>query len=176
MFTYTVIRSRRRTVALEVTQNCEILVRAPMRLSNDRITAFVAAHQSWVETHLELQQRRLSAAPPPPTAEEIAALKAKARAVLPQRVAYYSQLMGLTPTGVRITSARTRYGSCSGKNSLCFSCFLMNSPEEAVDLVVVHELCHIRYKNHGPQFYALLASVFPDHRQRKKLLTMSSAV
>ena len=81
-----------------------------------------------------------------------------------------SQIMGLTPTGVKITSARTRYGSCSSKNSLCFSCFLMNAPEEAIDLVVVHELCHIRHKNHGPAFYALLASVLPDHRQRKQLL------
>ena len=76
--------------------------------------------------------------------------------------------MGVEPTGIKITAARTRYGSCSGKNSLCFSCFLMNCPEEAIDLVVVHELCHIRVKNHGPQFYALLAQVLPDYRQRRE--------
>ena len=46
----------------------------------------------------------------------------------------------------------------------------MNSPEEAVDLVVVHELCHIRVKNHGPDFYALLARYLPDYQERKKLL------
>ena len=79
--------------------------------------------------------------------------------------------MGLFPTGVRITSARTRYGSCSGKNSLCFSCFLMNCPDAAMDLVVVHELCHIQVKNHGPDFYALLEQVLPDWRERKKLLS-----
>lgn len=73
--------------------------------------------------------------------------------------------MGLFPTGVRITSARTRYGSCSGKNSLCFSCFLMNCPDAAMDLVVVHELCHIQVKNHGPDFYALLEQVLPDWRE-----------
>ena len=78
--------------------------------------------------------------------------------------------MGLVPTGFRVTAARTRYGSCSARNSLCFSCFLMNSPEEAVDLVVVHELCHIRVKNHGPAFYALLAQYLPDYQSRKKLL------
>ena len=78
--------------------------------------------------------------------------------------------MGVTPTGLKITTARKRYGSCSGKNSLCFSCFLMNCPEEAIDLVVVHELCHIREKNHGPRFYALLEQYLPDYKERKKLL------
>ena len=163
-------RSRRRTVALEITKDCRVLVRAPLRMPRKDIEAFVAAHRDWLETHLAAQQARCSAAPPPPTEAEIRALKARAQAVLPQKVAYYSQMMGLAPTGVKITAARTRYGSCSGKNSLCFSCFLMNAPEEAIDLVVVHELCHIRHKNHGPAFYALLESVLPDHRQRKQLL------
>ena len=78
--------------------------------------------------------------------------------------------MDVRPTGLKITTARKRYGSCSGKNSLCFSCFLMDCPEEAIDLVVVHELCHIREKNHGPRFYALLGQYLPDYKERKKLL------
>ena len=78
--------------------------------------------------------------------------------------------MGVTPTGLKITTARKRWGSCSGKNSLCFSCFLMDRPEAAIDLVVVHELCHIRVKNHGPAFYALLERYLPDWRERKQLL------
>ena len=78
--------------------------------------------------------------------------------------------MGVTPTGFRVTAAKHRYGSCSGKNSLCFSCFLMRCPEASIDLVVVHELCHIKEKNHGPRFYALLEEVLPDWRERKKQL------
>lgn len=124
----------------------------------------------WIARHLEQQRRRAALAPSAPTQAEIGALKEKARQVLPPKIAYYSEKMGLFPTGVRITSARTRYGSCSGKNSLCFSCFLMNCPDAAMDLVVVHELCHIQVKNHGPDFYALLEQVLPDWRERKKLL------
>ena len=60
--------------------------------------------------------------------------------------------MEVHPTGLRITTARKRYGSCSSKGSLCFSCYLMCCPEEAVELVVVHELCHLREMNHGPGF------------------------
>ena len=142
----------------------------PRRLSQARIDDFVASHAGWIARHLEQQRRRAALVPSAPTQAEIGALKEKARQVLPPKIAYYSEKMGLFPTGVRITSARTRYGSCSGKNSLCFSCFLMNCPDAAMDLVVVHELCHIQVKNHGPDFYALLEQVLPDWRERKKLL------
>ena len=78
--------------------------------------------------------------------------------------------MGVTPTGLKITTARKRWGSCSGKNSLCFSCFLMDRPEAAIDLVVVHERGHIRVNTHGPAFYTLLERYLPDWREREQLL------
>ena len=170
MESYELIRSRRRTLALEITRDCRVLVRAPLRLSQAKIDAFVESHTVWIQAHLEQQRQRMTSAPPPPTEADITALKAKARAILPGKVAYWSGKMGIRPTGLKITAARKRYGSCSGKNSLCFSCFLMDCPEEAIDLVVVHELCHIREKNHGPRFYALLGQYLPDYKERKKLL------
>lgn len=170
---YELIRSRRKTLALEITPDGRLLVRAPLRCSQARIGAFVETHAAWIEKHLALQRERAAHRPPAPTAAEIEALKARARAELPEKIAYWSERMGLVPTGFKVTSARKRYGSCSAKNSLCFSCFLMLCPEEAVDLVVVHELCHIEEKNHGPRFYALLARYLPDWRERKKLLTMN---
>lgn len=168
---YELIRSRRKTLALEITRDCRVVVRAPQRTPKAFIEDFVRRHEAWIQRHLAQQRRRAAALPPPPTPEEIAALKAQARAVLPEKAAYWSAQMGVRPTGVKITAARKRYGSCSGKNSLCFSCFLMRCPEEAVDLVVVHELCHILEKNHGPRFYALLEQILPDWRERKKLLS-----
>ena len=171
MKTYELIRSRRKTLALEITKDCRVLVRAPLRLSQARIDAFLESHADWIARHLEAQRQKAASAPPPPTAADIAALKVKARTVLPEKVAFWSQKMGVVPTGVKITAARKRYGSCSGKNSLCFSCFLMNCPEEAIDLVVVHELCHIKVRNHGPAFYALLGQYLPDYKERKKLLS-----
>ena len=171
MENYELIRSRRKTLALEITKDCRVLVRAPQRASQARIDAFVENHSAWIAKHLEQQRQRAASAPPPPTSEDIAALKAKAYAILPEKVAYWGHQMGMAPTGLKITTARKRYGSCSGKNSLCFSCFLMEYPEAAIDLVVVHELCHIREKNHGPKFYALLEQYLPDYKERKKLLT-----
>ena len=168
---YELIRSRRKTLALEITPDCRVLVRAPMSLSQSHIDAFIESHTDWIARHLEQQQQKAASAPPPPTAAQIAALKNAARAILPEKVAYWSHIMGVAPTGVKITTARKRYGSCSGKNNLCFSCFLMEKPPAAIDLVVVHELCHIKVRNHGPAFYALLAQYLPDHLERKKLLS-----
>lgn len=73
------------------------------------------------------------------------------RSTCPARIAYYSEQMGLCPAAVTITGAKKRFGSCSASNRLCFAWRLMRYPEAAVDYVVVHELAHIRYKNHGPR-------------------------
>ena len=170
METYELIRSGRKTLALEITRDCRVLVRAPRTVSQKAIDDFVAKHRDWIARHLKDQRQRTAAVPPAPTPAEIEALKARARAVLPPKIAFWSQRMGVTPTGLKITTARKRWGSCSVKNSLCFSCFLMDRPEAAIDLVVVHELCHIRVKNHGPAFYALLERYLPDWRERQRLL------
>ena len=85
-------------------------------------------------------------------------------------VARYSAEMQLYPTGITITGARKRFGSCSGKNRICFSWRLMQYPEEAIDYVVVHELAHIRHKDHSRAFYDCVAQVMPDWRERRALL------
>jgi len=166
-YDYSVVYSKRKTLALEITKDSKILVRAPMRTSRQRIEQMVMSHAQWIEKHLERQR---SASRPEPSAEETARLKARAKTELPARAAYYGRLMGLAPSGITITSAEKRFGSCSPKNRLCFSWRLMLYPQAAVDYVVVHELAHIRYKNHGKAFYALIASVLPDYKEKKKLL------
>ncbi len=168
---YTVIRSSRRTVALEITADLQVVVRAPQRMSARHIEQFVRDHEGWIAAHMAAQQRRQEASRARQvTPEQEIALRQQAAEIIPARVAYYSALMGVVPTGVRITSARKRFGSCSGKNSLCFSWRLMQYPPEAIDYVVVHELAHIRHHDHGRAFYALIEQYLPDHRERRRLL------
>ena len=97
-------------------------------------------------------------------------LKAKALPYLTERTEYFAKIMGVKPTGIKITSAKKRFGSCSGKNSICYSWRLMQYPAEAIDYVVVHELAHIIYKNHGKNFYKLIEKYLPDYKKREKLL------
>ena len=169
--TYEIVRSRRRTVALEVTREGRVLVRAPLRMPQGEIERFVASHAAWLEK-AQAKVAARQAAHPPLTEQETAALRQRAKEVLPGRVAHYAAIMGVTPTSVKITSARTRFGSCSGKNGICFSLYLMQYPEEAIDYVVVHELAHIRHHDHSPAFYAEVARVLPDYKERMKLLKM----
>ena len=166
---YTLIRSRRKTLAIEVTREAQVVVRAPLRCPQRQIDAFVESRRAWLEAALMRQKERL-AAHPPLTEAEIADLRRRAKAHIPPRVAYWAGVMGLAPATVKITSARTRFGSCSSKDTLCFSLYLMQYPPEAIDAVVVHELCHMRHRDHSDAFYAEVARWLPDYRERVKLL------
>ena len=167
--TYELIRSRRRTMSVEVDSAGSVLVRVPWLTPKWRVEAFVRERQAWIERARERQARRQEKLPD--IREEDKALYVKrAKAVLPEKIERYAARMGVQPTGLTVTSARTRFGSCSGKNRLSFSWRLMAYPEAAIDYVVVHELAHIRYKDHSRAFYGFIESVLPDYRDRIKLL------
>lgn len=171
MYAYTLIRSARKTLALEITTDARVVVRAPRLCPQREIDAFVEQHTAWLDKHIEQQKKRK---PPafarPVTPEQEQALRRQAATHIPERVAHYSRLMGVTPTGIKITGAQKRFGSCSGQNSLCFSWRLMLLPPQAIDYVVVHELAHIRHHNHSAAFYAFVAQIMPDYKQRQALL------
>lgn len=166
---YELVRSRRKTLSVQVTREGRVIVRAPLRLAKREIDRFVREHADWITKALA-HQRSLAEAHPEPDEQQARALVERAAREIPPKVRHYAALMGVQPTGVRITSARTRFGSCSGKDSLCFSWRLMQYPEDAVDYVVVHELAHIVHKNHGPYFWALVGQYMPDYKRRRALL------
>ena len=168
---YNIVFSSRKTLSLQVKTNGQIMVRAPYRTSKREIERFVSDNSEWIQRALERAEKRRSNLPEYPVSEEeIAKLKALEKQVIPPKVEYYSALLGVKPERVSITRAKTRFGSCSAKNTLNFSCYLMLFDEKAIDYVVVHELCHIKQKNHSPSFYALIAQVMPDYKQREKIL------
>lgn len=162
-------RSNRRTVSLQVGINGEIVVHAPLKMPVNDIEAFVKKNEKWLENAIEKQKER-ARKHPEPMEEEKKALIAKLKEILPEKIEYYSELMGVVPTAVTETGAKTRFGSCSSKNRLSFSFRLAQYPQEAIDYVVVHELAHIRHHNHSAEFYAFIASVMPDYKAREKLL------
>ncbi|HHZ06655.1 MAG TPA: M48 family metallopeptidase [Clostridiales bacterium] len=170
MVNYKLIRSNRKTLGLEITEDLSVLVRSPLKLPVDKIDEFVSNHSNWIEKHLALaknrndgeMRRKLSL-------DQQNLLIQQALRVIPAKVKYYSEIMGVAPTAVKITSAKKRFGSCSGKNSLCFSFRVMLYPEAAIEYVVVHELAHIKEKNHGKNFYAVVRTVLPDYKEREKM-------
>lgn len=103
--------------------------------------------------------------------ETIAAwLKSEAGKIIEERVARYANIMGVNYAGVKMSEAKGRWGSCSSKDSLNFAWRLVLAPLGIIDYVVVHELSHITYKNHSPQFWARVKTVLPNYKEQQDWL------
>ena len=165
---YDIVYSDRKTISICV-KDGGVIVRAPRRTARQRIEQIVREHTDWIEKQQQKQsQPRLKNTPL--SDSQIAELKKRARVILKQKLDYFSNLMGLKYGRLTITSAKTRFGSCSSKGNIAFSWLLMLYPNEAIDYVVVHELAHLVEMNHSPRFYKIIEAVLPDYKARKKLL------
>jgi len=89
---------------------------------------------------------------------------------LTNRVHEYAKEMSVMPAAMRISNAKTRWGSCSSKKNVNFSWQLIMADSDAVDYVVVHELAHIREMNHSARFWVIVEGILPDYQQRKAKL------
>ena len=93
--------------------------------------------------------------------------KREAREKIEGRARYYSDRFHLFPKGTRITGAKSRWGSCSRDNRLSFSWRIIMAPLRIIDYILVHELVHIKEKNHSHNFWAALENILPDYRERR---------
>lgn len=169
-----ILRSDRRSFCAEIGPGGKLTLRVPRRATQREIDAFLSSKAAWIARH--------RASPPPADPREslsgarIEELRILAQREIPQIVCKWAERMGERPDRIRITSAKGRFGSCSGRANLCFSLYLMLWPREAAEYVAVHELCHIRHKNHGADFYRAVEAVMPDWRQRAALLKKSPEI
>ena len=161
---YTLIRSNRKTIAIELRPG-EIIVRAPIYATKEQIDAHVRSREQWIRKH----QQTLPSVEPL-SMEEVRALAEQAIKTMPPRVAHYAHLLGVTYGRITIRNQRTRWGSCSSKGNLNFNCMLMLTPPEVEDSVIVHELCHLKEMNHSDRFYREVLRVYPDYWRWDKWL------
>jgi hypothetical protein len=96
--------------------------------------------------------------------------KERAFEIISERVKQYSQKYNFTPKQVKISSAKTRWGSCSPNGTLNFTWRLVMAPLEVIDYVVVHELTHLRVKNHSSKFWKAVESIYPEYKKQRKWL------
>lgn len=205
------LRSRRRTIAIQIQPDGQVVVRAPLRAPEKLVREFVESKAGWIqrkkaealdraavpqkqfragegflflgrEYPLELaaKQRpvltldsrfRLSQSALPKAARAFENwYKAQALKVLSERVGLYAARHGFQPGRVRISSARTRWGSCSAKGTLSFTWRLVMAPLEVIDYVVVHELVHLKVKNHSKTFWNAVGALMPDYKLRVQWL------
>ena len=160
-----VIRSKRRTIAIQIATDGHLIVRSPLRLPNKDIAAFIDKNRGWIEKHAAKVARANSelAKLEPYSATDIEAMAQRALQVIPGRVKHYAAELGVSYGRITIRNQKTKWGSCTSKGNLNFNCLLMEAPPEVLDSVVVHELCHRLYMDHSKAFYAEVYRVFPDY-------------
>lgn len=167
-----IIRSRRKTMSAEVRQDGKVIVRAPLRLPEREIVLFLTEKCKVIEKHVQkrLAENRELAETRPFTETEIRRMAEEACELIPRRVAYYAQLMGLKYNRITIRNQKTRWGSCTTGGNLNFNCLLVMAPPEVMDSVIVHELCHLIHHDHSKAFYDEVYKVFPDYDRCDKWL------
>ncbi len=167
-----IIRSKRRTLGLEIKPDGRVIARAPMRMKQSEIEKFIASKSDWIERHLQKLKaaQEEQGAVEKLTSEEIQSLAEKALEYIPKRVEYYAPLVGVDYGRITIRNQKTKWGSCSSKGNLNFNCLLMLTPPEVIDSVVVHELCHRKEMNHSKKFYSEVLRVYPEYKRWNKWL------
>lgn len=168
------VRSSRKTLAVQIRADGTVIARAPLRMPKERILGFLSEKASWICTQQgrmqEREKMRQQACIHLDAAQE-KELRERAKAVLAQRTAYFARQIGVTYGRITVRDQKTRWGSCSQTGNLNFNFRLILAPLEVLDYVVVHELCHRRQMNHSAQFWQEVAQVLPDYRKRKAWLT-----
>ncbi|MDO5136099.1 MAG: SprT family zinc-dependent metalloprotease [Eubacteriales bacterium] len=169
---YTIIRSRRRTLAIEIRRDGSVLIRAPLHMSEARIEAFVQEKREWIRKQLE--KVPVSGQEPPEIPripeEERVRLKKEAEALFHQRAAHFASLLQVKYNRITVREQKTRWGSCSSNQNLNFNWKLILAPREVLDYVVVHELCHLKEMNHSPAYWQEVERVLPDYQRQKDWL------
>ncbi|MBR6967631.1 MAG: M48 family metallopeptidase [Ruminococcus sp.] len=167
-----IIRSRRKTLAIQIAEDGHLVVRAPLRCSDREIVSFIEKSEKWINNHVrKAQQRRRELEQLTPFSEQdIRSMAEKALGVIPGRVKHYAEKLGVTYGRITVRNQKTRWGSCTSKGDLSFNCLLMAAPPEVLDSVVVHELCHRLHMDHSKKFYAEVYRVFPDYDRWNKWL------
>lgn len=174
-----IIRSNRKTLAIQINPDLSVTVRAPMYAPQSDIERILREKEGWIQKHIEkireqeAKKKEIqgeSVESEYLTNEDIKKLADKALQHIPKRVSYFAKQIGVTYGKITIRNQKTRWGSCSSKGNLNFNCLLMLTPSEVIDYVVVHELCHRKEMNHSVAFWAEVEKVIPDYKEQVKWL------
>ncbi len=169
-----IIRSNRKTIGLEVRADGRVLVRAPLRADAATINQMIKSHEGWIidklkkvnENKQALEKEKIRKL----TREELEDLARRASRIIPKKVFYFSKIVGVSYGRITIRNQSTIWGSCTKKGNLNFNCMLILAPEEIIDYVVVHELCHRKEMNHSKAFWQQVENVLPDYKSCEKWL------
>ena len=162
-FPYRVQRTRGQRLLVRVQRPGVAVVYAPPHVTQAQILGMLSEHAGEIRGLLSQFRANL------PDEDTSRLLRRKAQEVFPAKLAFYAQIMGVWPTGLRIGSGQRRHGSCDSHGKITLSWRILAYPEEYVDYVVVHELAHLKHMDHSPAFWKTVEEILPDYRKRRRL-------
>ena len=166
-----VIRSKRKTVSLQITPTGELIIKAPRSAPDTVILDFVTKKQRWIRRKIEEargREERVFGFDLPP--HKLATIESRSLGVLREITLEWAERMNLHPREIKTTKARTLWGSCTGQNVIRLNWRLLLVPAECREYVVIHELAHITHKNHSPAFWDLVEEYCPAYRESRQKL------
>lgn len=160
-------RSKRKSAAIKITADMQIVVFVPLYVSDNEIERMVISKSKWIDEHMLKVQSTIDERSKLEkiTFEQIKELADQAVEYIPKRVKYYAEKENFVYNKITIKNLVSRWGSCSTKGNLNFNCLLMLTPDYVIDYIVVHELCHLREMNHSEKFWAEIEKIMPDYQR-----------
>ena len=173
---YDLIRTSRKTIAIQITLDGDVTVRAPRDCEKAEIDDLIRDRREWIEEKRaeSLAQKRECEKKqeqfPKITPESEREFRRLAKEKIPKRVALFAEQVGVDYGKITIKDTKSRWGSCSYQGNLNFCWRLILAPEEVLDYIVVHELCHRLEMNHSARFWAEVKRVLPEYEKGKEWL------
>lgn len=160
-------RSKRKSAAIKITADMQIVVFVPLYVSDNEIEKMVISKSKWIDEHMLKVQSTIDERSKLEkiTFEQVKELADQAVEYIPKRVKYYAEKENFVYNKITIKNLVSRWGSCSTKGNLNFNCLLMLTPDYVIDYIVVHELCHLREMNHSEKFWAEVEKIMPDYQR-----------
>ena len=166
---YQLIRSRRKTIAIQIDRNGQVILRTPYGITKRQAEKFLDEKKDWILKNIRQVENRKTDQIMISEEQRREGIE-RAKRIFPERTAYFALRMGVYFGRITIREQKTRWGSCSSKGNLNFNWKLVLLAPELLDYVVVHELAHRREMNHSKDFWKIVEAELPDYRERRRRL------
>lgn len=158
---------RARSLRLEISSS-GLVVTKPWFISSAFMERFILRQENWILKNLN--KHKGAKILPAVTKDDLVVLKKRAAKILINRLEIFNKVYNFKYKSISVRDQKTRWGSCSQYGALNFNYRLAMLPEELLDYVAIHELCHLKEMNHSVRFWNLVALTIPDYKERRKEL------
>lgn len=161
---YSVVKSKRRKTSEIIVDKKGVVIRTPFSKSNSEVRKIVEEKGKWIfKKQLEFGKRI-----------SITKRKFYSRKYITKRVNFYASKIGIFPQEINIKKLKSRWGSTTKNNTINLNEYLLKAPKGAIDYVILHEICHLKIRDHSHRFWKLVQKFMPNYVDNKKWLEINS--